>query len=165
MDNSLMQKINEKYEHLYKVFSSQRFLKMEGLNEVPFFISTFPPEAQNYVDKTISALIGRLATQGIDVVTINLYDLSLEILARKGKMDLILKKEQEMSKDKFLKGIQSLLDLEKTFVPTIEEKVKGKHYHMVFITGVGLVYPYIRTHNILNNLQRVFKTRPLVLFF
>jgi hypothetical protein len=166
MDNSLIQKMDKKYEHLYQVLSSSRFLKMEGLgNEVPFFISTFPTEAQNYINRCIPSLIGRLATKGIDVFNINIYDLSLDLLAKRGKLDLILKKESEMDKDKFFKGIQSMLDIEGTLVPAIEEMIAGKQLHMAFITGVGAVYPYIRTHNILNNLQRVFKTCPLVLFF
>jgi hypothetical protein len=33
------------------------------------------------------------------------------------------------------------------------------------INGVGEVYPYIRPHNVLNNLQRVAKDQPTVLFF
>jgi len=34
-----------------------------------------------------------------------------------------------------------------------------------FITGVGEVFPYIRSHNVLNNLQSVAKTHPTVMFF
>ena len=36
---------------------------------------------------------------------------------------------------------------------------------IVFITGVGKVYPFMRSHSILNNLHHVFDTLPLVLFF
>ena len=34
-----------------------------------------------------------------------------------------------------------------------------------FLTGVGEVFPYIRSHNVLNNLQSHAKLRPTVLFF
>ena len=36
---------------------------------------------------------------------------------------------------------------------------------MLLITGVGEVFPYIRSHNVLNNLQRVAKGYPTVMFF
>ena len=35
----------------------------------------------------------------------------------------------------------------------------------MFITGVGEVFPYIRSHNVLNNLQSTAKDRPTVMFF
>jgi hypothetical protein len=36
---------------------------------------------------------------------------------------------------------------------------------VLFIAGVGEVFPYIRSHNVLNNLQKAAKLRPTVLFF
>jgi len=33
------------------------------------------------------------------------------------------------------------------------------------LTGIGLVFPYIRSHTILNNLQSVIKKTPVVIFF
>ena len=36
---------------------------------------------------------------------------------------------------------------------------------VVIITGIGRVYPYMRSHNILNNLQHVFDDIPVVLFY
>ena len=36
---------------------------------------------------------------------------------------------------------------------------------MIFLSGVGEVYPYIRSHNVLNNLQSTAKDAPTVLFF
>ena len=36
---------------------------------------------------------------------------------------------------------------------------------MVLLTGIGRVYPYMRSHNILNNLQGTFDDVPVVLFY
>ena len=52
--------------------------------------------------------------------------------------------------------------------PTPEEiakKMKESTFDIMFITGVGEVFPYIRSHNILNNLQKVAKEKPTVMFF
>ena len=35
----------------------------------------------------------------------------------------------------------------------------------MFITGVGEVFPYIRSHTVLNNLQSTAKDQPTVMFF
>ena len=34
-----------------------------------------------------------------------------------------------------------------------------------FLTGIGEVFPYIRSHNVLNNLQSVVVGRPMLMFF
>jgi hypothetical protein len=166
MDKSLSQKLDKKFDHLYEILSSSRFLKMEtSKNEVPFFISSFPPEGQRIADKNIEALKNRLATAGIDVLEVNLYNLCLDILERKGKLQLLIEKEPQMDKTKLLTGLRSSLNVEEVLVPEIAKISREQDYHIAFLTGAGAVYPFIRTHLILNNLQKVFKTRPLVLFF
>jgi hypothetical protein len=36
---------------------------------------------------------------------------------------------------------------------------------VLFLTGIGEVFPYIRSHNVLNNLQSTPKDKPTVMFF
>jgi len=36
---------------------------------------------------------------------------------------------------------------------------------VIFLSGVGEVFPYIRSHNVLNNLQSTAKDKPTVMFF
>ena len=38
-------------------------------------------------------------------------------------------------------------------------------YDVLFLCGIGEVFPYIRSHNVLNNLQSTAKDKPTVLFF
>ncbi len=166
MDKALAQKIDKKFEKYHSFLSSKKFFDIAlSRREVPFFISTFPPEAQTYVDQRIINLRNRLAGEGIEVLVLDLYDLVLGILEKKGHLPVLMDREATMSKAKFLKGLRSMLDVEKTIVPEIESKLKIDSCRMVFLTGVGLVYPYLRTHSILSNLQRLFKECPLVVFF
>jgi len=43
--------------------------------------------------------------------------------------------------------------------------MRQQEFDVMFITGVGEVFPYIRSHNVLNNLQSTAKDRPTVMFF
>jgi hypothetical protein len=43
--------------------------------------------------------------------------------------------------------------------------MQEKHFDILFLTGVGEVFPYIRSHNVLNNLQSVADSKPTVIFF
>lgn len=159
--------ITEIYEHLLTVISSDKFLKMQGLgNEIPFFICPFDPVKTEKVNKeVITPLINQLARRGIRVLRIDLYDLSIELLKKRGIWEQTLESESEISKSELKDLLQSVLDSEKHLIPAIVEKMSRDDFDVMFITGVGEVFPYIRSHTVLNNLQSKAKEKPTIMFF
>jgi hypothetical protein len=158
--------MHERFQHLLAIMSSESFLKMEGLgNEVPFFICPFKPEECRDMSRVGKQLITQLADRGIHVLKINLYDLSISLLQQRGVWDQILAAEETLSKDELKELLQGLLDPEAHLIPAIAERMAERDFDVLFLTGVGEVYPFIRSHTVLNNLQRVAKDRPTVLFF
>jgi len=156
----------ESQAHLMKVISSQRFLKNEGLNnEVPFHICPFGPEIREDMNHAVRQLKNELADKGISVLEINLYDLVVEILKDEGDWEWLIENETTLSRDELKEELQGILDTESVLIPAIVKKMKMASFNVMFITGVGEVFPYIRSHNILNNLQRVAKEQPTVMFF
>ncbi|PIT99445.1 MAG: DUF1788 domain-containing protein [Bdellovibrionales bacterium CG10_big_fil_rev_8_21_14_0_10_45_34] len=158
--------IQVRYDHLLKLFKSKRFLNKEGLgNEVPFFICDFKPEESVEMGRVQRQLISKLSQEGVSVLHIDLYDTSIEILKERGIFEEILSKEQELTKDELLELLQNVLDPEYELVPYIGKKINDTEHDILFITGVGEVYPFIRSHNVLNNLQSTAKDKPTVMFF
>lgn len=156
-----------RFEHLYQVISSERFLKKQGLgNEVPFFICPFKPEEHVPMQRITQQLIRQLNQHGISALHIDLYDLSIELLKKRGIWERILKNETQFSKDKLKELLQGVLDPENHLTPAIAEKMRlASDFQVLFLTGAGEVFPYIRSHNVLNNLQSTAKEKPTVLFF
>jgi len=158
--------ISQRYEHLLNVMSSTRFKNKEGLgNEVPFFICPFKPKETVEVQKLYHQLTNKLTQLGTPVLEVNLYDLAIKILKDNDDWDYYLDEETGMSKDRFKEELQSILDIETVFTPAIKEMMKNSDFDIMFLTGVGEVFPYIRSHNILNNLQKIAKEKPTVMFF
>lgn len=156
----------DRLDHLLNVMSSPRFLNKEGLgNEVPFFICPFSPSDSIEISKLRKHLITHLERVGIRILQINLYDLIIELLQKRGVWDRILEMEQTISKEELKELLQGMLDAEQHLIPAIADKMAECEFHILFITGVGEVFPYIRSHNVLNNLQRAAKERPTVMFF
>ncbi|MCP3686168.1 MAG: DUF1788 domain-containing protein [bacterium] len=152
--------------HLFNVISSQRFLKNEGLNnEVPFHICPFDPQIGMDMTHAIKQLRNELVDKNIDVLEINLYDLVIDILKEEGDWEWLLENETQLSRDELKEELQGILDTESVLIPAIVDKMSSSNYNVIFITGVGEVFPYIRSHNILNNLQRVAKEQPTLMFF
>ena len=158
--------IAERFEHLLNVISSSRFQRMEGLgNEVPFFICDFKPNEANEMARMQKQLANRLIQQGLRVLDINLYDLSVDIMKAEGDWEWYLANESTMPKAKLMEEIQSILDVESVLVPAMSARMAEEDFHVLFISGVGEVFPFIRSHNVLNNLQKAAKQRPTVMFF
>jgi hypothetical protein len=161
-----MEDISAKFTHLFNVISTQRFLKKEALGgEIPFFISAYDAKQELKVGESIKLLKNKLETSGITVLEINLYDLTIEILEEKGGMQRMFDIEKTKSKDKFLRALQSTLNIHQILMPKIREKIDEANAKVYFLTGIGLVFPYIRSHNVLNNLQNIAKDAPTVAFF
>lgn len=166
MNYLLERPLNERYEHLLAIISSDRFLKMQGLgNEVPFFICPFKPEETLEMNRIGRQLKRQLENIGIRVLKINLYDLSIELLRKRGIWERVLAVEASITKDELKELLQGVLDPEHHLIPAIVEKMAQETYEVMFITGVGEVFPYIRSHTVLNNLQSVAKDKPTVMFF
>ncbi len=158
--------IPARFEHLLKIIRSERFLKKQGLgNEVPFFICPYLPEQENDIKRMEKQLIGQLAQAGVTILLIDLYDLSIEILKKRGIWGRVLQTEARVSKDQLKELLQGVLDPEAHLVPAMQEKMSAASFDVMFITGVGQVFPYIRSHNVLNNLQSAAKEKPTVMFF
>lgn len=158
--------LTKQEEHLLAVLSGKRFLQMEGLgNEVPFFIYPYPPEDALAVAQAKKRIKNKLGNKGISVREINLYDLSVEILKGRGVWERVLTAEPDQDKEDFRELIQGMLDPQLHLAPAIRAKVDDGEFQILFLTGIGEVFPYIRSHNVLNNLQSVVKGKPMLMFF
>ena len=164
---TVFQKTPDLFQHLIKVLQDERFLKMQGLNqEVPFFLCPFSVKQKLEIEDMLPRLTKRLREANVNVVEINLYDLCLEYLQKNDLFEQLCEIEQDTEKGYFLESLLSILDSESILIPEIEQIIAvSNKIDVLFLTGVGEVFPYIRTHNILNNLQRVAKAFPTLLFF
>ncbi|WOC59195.1 DUF1788 domain-containing protein [Paenarthrobacter sp. AT5] len=158
--------LSKEEEHLFGVLSGRRFLQMEGLsNEVPFFIYPYDPEDALAVSGSKKRIKNRLASKGIVVREVNLYDLSVEILKERGVWDRLIALEPEQEKDDFRELLQGMLDPQLHIASAIRTKLAEGDFDIFFLTGIGEVFPYIRSHNVLNNLQSVVTRKPMLMFF
>ena len=156
----------ERAEHLYRVITSERFLTKQGLgNEVPFFICPFPAEEGLTMIEDRLDLIERIGHAGVAALDLSLYDIALGLLEERGILEDVLAAEPEMEKSELRELLQGVLDVHEHLIPKIAEAIAAQPHDVIFLSGVGEVYPYIRSHNVLNNLQSTAKDKPTVLFF
>lgn len=161
-----MENLNKKFDHLFKVISKQGFLNKESLGgEIPFFISAYNAKQEIQVRESIGLLKNKLSNHGIEVLEINLFELSCELLESNGGLERMYMVERVKGSQRFLRALQSALNIHEVLLPKIREIIESSNSQVYFLTGIGLVFPFIRSHNILNNLQSVAKESPTVAFF
>lgn len=158
----------EEERRVLEVLSSQRFQQMKGLgHEVPFFIWAYPPEWELQAAEAADRIRTTLQTrQGVTIIAIDLFDLAISMLGERGVLDRLDALEPRRGKRDFQHDLQRMLDPEKHIAPAIKERLDAQpDYDILFLTGIGKVFPFIRTHTVLNNLQTVASGRPMLVFF
>ena len=157
-------------QHVLAVLSSDRFLRMEGLgNEVPFFIWPYPPEQELEVQSANSRIVDRLrTTRGLSVLVVDLFELAVELLEGRGgnMLERLEQIEPTRSRSAFRRDLQRMLDPEQHIVPAIERRIEAEAgVDLLVLTGIGRVFPFIRSHNVLNNLHVAVPDFPVLMLF
>ena len=171
----------ERFDHLLNVISGKRFLQMKGLNnDLPFYICDYPAHEAVEMQRMQRQLVNRLAStrvdslggRGVVVLEINLYDLCVDLLqAREGSDEGIsvwqqlIAGEAQYDQEGLLETLQNVLDPQAHLIPAIAERLRASDHDVLFLAGIGEVFPYIRSHNLLNNLQSTAKAKPTLMFF
>ena len=142
------------------------FLTAKGLgNEVPFWIFDYPPEKELLVRRTIDRIASNLNNMSVNLLVIDLYELCFKLLEDKLSMEKIIQFEERKSSEELLKKLRILLKHE-TIKKAIQSKMASSDdIQLMFLTRVGKVWPLVRSHSILNNLQPVTGNAPLVTFY
>ena len=157
-------------QHVLAVLSSDRFLRMERLgNEVPFFIWPYPPGQELEVQAANNRIIDRLrTTQGLNILVVDLFELAVELLGGRGgnMLERLEQIEPTRSRSDFRRDLQRMLDPEQHIAPAIKRRIEAEAgVDLLILTGIGRVFPFIRSHNVLNNLQVAVSDFPVLMLF
>ena len=158
-------KIEERIDKLKEKIQEPRFLKMKGLgNEVPFYIFDYPPEKELLVREVIDKLKEIFLKKDIKILEINLYELVLGILFERIPPEKAIEFEKKKGSNELLEKLRPMLKIELVNTKIGSLLTEGK-YDIIFLTGIGNAWPLIRSHKVLNNLQSVISSNPLVVFY
>jgi hypothetical protein len=152
-------------KRLQEVLSRPEFLEMRGIaKEVPIFIQTYSPANEDQLRLVVKGAEQYLRKQGLRVKHVDLFELVLQLLESEGWLQKILQKEQSWSKSALFDTLQNVAEPTDALVPKLMEAL-GNDTQISLITGSGRIYPFLRTHTILEALQPAMVRHPVVVFF
>lgn len=158
--------MNALAERLYKIFGNPDFLAMRGLaNEVPIFIQTYQPAEEDALRRMVESLATRLRNGGTTVQTLDLLELVLDEMAAHDVLEPLLSGEPGWERADVFETLQNYSDPKSHLIPRLMEQIGGEETQLTLITGPGRVYPFLRTHTILESLQPAMLAHPVIIFF
>ena len=163
MTDSLTQRLNE----ILPKITSTEFLSGKGLgNEIAFYIFDYPPEAEIRIRDHIRFLMSHIPKKrfGLKVQHINLFDLVINHLQDRNLLEKSIQMQKNKGDKALQKALAGVLKAEK-LVQIFGEVAQPEEQDLVLVSGVGNVWPLVRSHTLLNNLQTVMGRTPLVMFY
>ena len=147
--------------------TSEKFLKKKGLvGEIPFYVFDYPPDKELRMRKHLEFMEERIKTYHSEVkfIHINLFELMIEHLQQRGTLDKCFNMEVEKGPEHLWKALSASVKPE-NFVKIIAQKYDFFGLDLVFISGIGTIWPWVRAHSLLNNLQSLTGDISVVLFY
>lgn len=160
--------LEERLNQIIPRITSQDFLDSKGLgNEIGFWIFDYPPEREldvrDFLNNTILPALPKLAPS-IRAQTVNLLTLVSGLLEERNLLDKAIQMQQSKGDDSALAALRSVLKEDK-LAQKIAEQFDVANLDLLMVTGVGAVYPMLRTHTLLSALHPIMGKTPLLMFF
>jgi len=161
--------IYQRLDEIIQRITKESFRENTGLgNEIGYYIFDYEPRYEMLVREHVRFLKQKIndGDYGFYIKEFDLYEIMLELLETKGYLEKNFKMEQVKGSEFVFNATKKTLRLtekDDLIIQYIRDRVvKGD---VVFITGVGKVWPIIRSHTVLNNLHQVLDEVPVIMFF
>jgi len=137
-------------------------------NEVNYWVFDYPPQRELEVRERVEAMQAKnlRGSDEFELAVYDLYDLIIDILEQEDYIGQTCRFEERKGLDRITKAVGNLLrvnDDDSMIVEHIRDNTPENA--VVFLTGIGKCYPFLRSHKVMNNLSQSFRSAPVVLFF
>lgn len=164
-----MRNIDDRLAKIEEKITDKDFLKNKGLgNEVGYYIFDYSPKDELYIRSHIAYLKEKInkSNSGIKIIEFDLYNIVINVLKERGYLQKCFDFEKSKGIDYTFEAIIKMLRLTNKSNLLVNHLVENTPENsVVFITGVGKCFPFVRSHNVLNNLHQVLDSVPVVMFF
>ena len=160
-------RLTERLNQILPRVISDEFLSGSGIGkEIAFHIFDYPPEDELRVRDHIQFLLGHIPKQkpGLRTKHLNLLDFVIDYLDGRNLLRPSLRIQREKGDRALLRALRAPLHAEK-LAQRFSQVAQPDQHDLVLISGVGSVWPLLRSHSLLNNLHPIMGQTPLVMFY
>lgn len=160
--------IDEARAHLKDCLVSNKFLEGQGLgSQLPIFLAAIEPRDDFKSAELSRWLLEQSALFGIPVVAIDLFDELVASLEAKGILDALLSREESsaLATSKLIEAIRAAAGMDELVENKLHDVRSNSNARALLITGLGSVFPFFRTSDIVGILEGIQIGIPSIVFF
>lgn len=156
--------IMQELDRIKDRISDPSFLQNEGLsNEVGIHVFCYDPQDELVVQDYIRRLKNETNTP-YRIVECDLYEIFLSLLEDKRVLKSVEGLEDKRGKDYLLSQLQKIATPD-AFLARMNYTPHIKGQDVLFMTGIGKIHPFMRSHKMLDSMQHIFEDIPVVMFY
>lgn len=160
--------LEERLNQILPRITSQDFLECKGLgNEIGFWIFDYPPEREldvrDFLTGTVLPALGKKLPP-VKYATVDLLQLVSGLLEERNLLDKVIEMQKNKGDESTVAALRSVLKEDK-LAQKISSQFDIANLGLLILTGVGSVYPMLRTHTLLSALHPIMGSTPLLMFF
>lgn len=158
--------ILERLHALQERFLDEKFRLNQLQVDVPYYVFPYEPSDELIVRQFISKLVDK-ESKPYEVIEFNFYQELIRYLKERN----FLEKTQSFEKrgmDQVITKLSRLLKLDSPqniFTDEIMNRIDANEQQIILLTGIGDVFPLVRSHNVMNSLASRTQEKPVVLMF
>ena len=164
----MSQTFEERLNQILPRITSADFLSNQGLgNEIGFWIFDYPPEREMDMRAFLHDVIGPALAKRqppLRFASINLFEIVTGLLQERGLLDKAIAMQKDKGDEAALNALRSVLKEDK-IAQKLMTQIDLPNLDLVILSGVGTVYPMLRTHTLLSALHPHLKDTPLLMLF
>jgi len=152
-----------------KKIRESSFRENKGLgNEVGYYVFDYPASDELIVREWINYWQEKINPNmdGFQLIVFDLFETMISLLNDEGYLEQFISFEKEYGMDYVIEAFEEFFMLDDDSNVIVEHIISlTPDNSVVFLTGVGKCYPFLRSHKVLNNLHQKLDHVPVVMFF
>lgn len=164
----MSQTFEERLNQILPRITSEELLNNRGLgNEIGFWIFDYPPEREMdmraFLHEVIQPALAKHQPP-IRATTLNLFDMVIAQLEERKLLDKAIEMQKTQGDAKALESLRRVLKEDK-LAEKLASQLDLANLDLLILSGVGAVYPMLRTHTLLSALHPHMKDTPLLMLY
>lgn len=156
--------IKQELDRIKDRISDPSFLSNKGLsNEVGIHVFCYDPKHEIIVQDYIHRLKNETYTP-YRIIERDLYEIFLLLLEDKRVLKSVDRLEDKRGKEYLLNQLQKIATPE-ALLAKMDYSPHIKGQDVLFMTGIGKIHPFMRSHKMLDSMQHLFEDIPIVMFY
>lgn len=156
--------IMQELDRIKDRISNPSFLQNNGLsNEVGIHVFCYDPQDELIVQDYIGRLKSEANTP-YRIIECDLYEIFLSLLEDKRVLKSVEGLEDKRGKDYLLSQLQKIATPD-AFLARMNYAPHVRGQDVLFMTGIGKIHPFMRSHKMLDSMQHLFEDIPVVMFY